>query len=101
MNILLIVLFFIIYGIGIFVGWFIAEKHHPQMGSILDFYPFICRKCLTTWTLAALYIVAAIIVENWWFGGAGILITALTAIAMWYTDKERMDEEAIRIKTRL
>ena len=104
MDILLIYkifIFFAVWIVGLVIGWYISDKKHPEPFSLLDFYPFICRKCLTTWLLLILYVVSAILLSDWVFGVLGIIMTAMTGFAMWYTDKERMDKEAEKIKAKI
>ena len=47
------------------------------------------------------YIISAILLSDWIFGVLGVIMTAMTGFALWYTDKERMDKEALRIRTRM
>ena len=104
MDILLITkifTFFVVWIAGLVIGWYIPDKYQPKPFSVLDFYPFICRKCLTTWLLLISYIVVAIMLQDWIFGVLGIIMTAMTGFALWYTDKERMDKEAEEIKAKI
>lgn len=84
--------FFAVWIVGLVIGWYIPEKKHPKPFSLLDFYPFICRKCLTTWLLAIMYITFAILLSDWIFGLLGIIMTAMTGFALWYTEEERMEK---------
>ena len=104
MDILLIykiITFFVVWIVGLVIGWYIPDKKHPKPFSLLDFYPFICRKCLTTWMLAIMYITFAILLSDWIFGLLGIIMTTMTGFALWYTDNERMDKEAENIKSKI
>ena len=96
-----IITFFVIWIAGLVIGWYIPEKNHPKPFSLLDFYPFICRKCLTTWLLLISYIVVAIMLQDWIFGMLGAIMTAMTGFALWYTERERMDKEAEKIKSKM
>ena len=96
-----IITFFVIWIAGVVIGWYIPDKHHPAPFSLLDFYPFICRKCLTTWLLLILYVVSAILLSDWIFGMFGAIMTAMTGFALWYTDNERMEKETEKIKTKI
>ena len=93
--------FFAIWIVGLVIGWYIPDKKHPKPFSLLDFYPFICRKCLTTWLLLILYTVSAILLSDWIFGMFGIVMTAMTGFALYYTERERRDEEVEKIKTKI
>ena len=93
--------FFAIWIAGLAIGWYIPEKNHPKPFSLLDFYPFICRKCLTTWLLLIMYAVGAILLSDWIFGALGAIMTAMTGFALWYTERERRNEEVEKIKTKI
>ena len=93
--------FFVVWIVGLVIGWYIPDKKHPKPFSLLDFYPFICRKCLTTWLLLILYSVGAILLSDWIFGMLGAIMTAMTGFALWYTERERRDEEVEKIKTKI
>lgn len=104
MDILLIMkifTFFVVWIAGLVIGWYIPDKYQPKPFSVLDFYPFICRKCLTTWLLLILYVVIAIILSDWIFGVLGVIMTAMTGFALWYTERERMNKEADEIKAKI
>ena len=95
MDILLvykIITFFAVWIAGVVIAWYIPDKKHPKPFSLLDFYPFICRKCLTTWLLLIFYAVSAILLSDWIFGMLGVIMTAMTGYALWYTENERMDK---------
>ena len=55
----------------------------------LQYKPFICRTCLTFWTLLAIYVAIGLIfganVTLW----GGIALTVLNAIAMWINQKNK------------
>ena len=93
-----IIAFFAIWIVGLVIGWYISEKKHPKPFSLLDFYPFMCRKCLTTWLMLIMYVVGAILLSDWIFGLLGGIMTAMTGFALWYTEEERMDKEAEKNK---
>lgn len=104
MDILLIMKIFVFFAVwiaGLVIGWYIPDKYQPKPFSVLDFYPFICRKCLTTWLLLILYVVIAIILSDWIFGVLGVIMTAMTGFALWYTERERMNKEAEEIKAKI
>lgn len=101
MLIFKIFIFFAIWTVGLVIGWYIPDHKHPKPFSLLDFYPFICRKCLTTWLLLILYVVGAILLSDWIFGLLGAIMTAMTGFALWYTEEERMDKKAEKIKAKI
>lgn len=93
--------FFVVWIVGLVIGWYIPDKKHPKPFSLLDFYPFICRKCLTTWLLLILYAVSAILLSDWIFGLLGIVMTAMTGLALYYTERKRMTEKVEKIKAKI
>ena len=48
-----------------------------------------------------MYITFAILLSDWIFGLLGVVITAMTGYALWYTEKERMNKEAEKIKGKI
>lgn len=101
MIIFSIILFFIIWAIGVVGSWMIAEKYHPKAFGIFDFYPFICRKCLCFWGMLILYIVGAILLNSIGFGLLGALFAAMNGLAIHYTEMERMNDEADLINDKI
>lgn len=94
-NIIIITGFWILYFAILTAIYYIKEVKmwQPKPYGVLDTYPFICRKCLTTWTLIASYISIGIIISNIWFAIAGTILGAATGYAMYYTEKERMGND--------
>lgn len=90
-NIIIIAGFWILYATLLSAIYYLKEKlmWQPKPYGILDFYPWICRKCLTTWTIIASYICIGIIISNFWFALAGVLLGIGTGYGMYYTEKER------------
>ena len=62
----------------------------PKPYGILDFYPFLCRKCLTMWTLIASYTSIGIIIAQPLYAVFGVILGAGTGYAIHYTEKERL-----------
>ena len=91
-NIIIVAAFWLWYFFILTAVYYIKEVKawQPKPYGVLDTYPFICRRCLTTWTLVASYISIGIIISNPWFAYAGTLLGAATGYAMYYTEKERM-----------
>lgn len=92
MTIVYIILFFAIYLITLWGTYFFTEHFYPKPFGLFDFYPFICRKCLTTWSMAIAYISVAIIIQSLTFGILGVILSAFNGYAMHVTEKERMEK---------
>lgn len=88
-NIYFIAGFWALYFTVLTVVWFIKEKlaWQPEAFGILDQPPFDCRKCMTVWTMVASYISIAVIIQNFWFGAAGLLLTFGEYLALRYKEK--------------
>lgn len=84
-----IFIFWLIYFLTLYGVWWILEKHYPKAFSCFDFKPFKCRKCLTTWSLIAIYISVGLLFNNYIFIASGIIITIITGIALYIDDKEK------------
>lgn len=90
-KILIIIGFWVVYLLGLFIGWYVPEKLVKPWG-LFDFLPFKCRKCNTFWTLLALFSTYALITDSWWVLLIGLVMTALTTIALYIDEKSRMTE---------
>lgn len=91
-TMILTAVFWAMYFTILAVVWYIKEKlmWSPAAYGVLDFYPFICKKCLTTWTIIGAYITIGIILNNPLFAVFGTLLGIGTGIGMHETEKERM-----------
>lgn len=48
----------------------------------LDYMPWVCRKCLSFWSLMALFIVCGLVFHLWITMAVGAILTALDTIAV-------------------
>lgn len=90
-RLILVVLFWIIYFVITFAAYYISEKMIKPF-NYFDIKPFNCRTCLTTWGLCISYISFSFIYFNWFFLIGGILLTVMTTIALWITQREKTIE---------
>ena len=70
-----------------YAAWYITEK--DKVPIYLDYKPFQCRLCLTTWALAAIYIALGVSFHLWILLIVGLIITVLNAIALIINQKEK------------
>lgn len=70
-----------------YVAWYIIEK--DKVPEFLDYRPFSCHICLTTWSLAAVYIALGISFKWWVLLIVGLVVTALNTIALIINQKEK------------
>lgn len=91
MKILIIIGFWVVYLLGLYIGWVVPEKLIKPWG-MFDMFPFKCRKCLTMWSLLALFSTYALITSSWWVAFGGLIMTALTTVALYIDEKSRMGE---------
>lgn len=79
--ILVFVIFFAInYG-----AWYITEVEGlPQW---LQYKPWICRLCLTFWSLVAVYLTIWFGFQCLYIGTVGIALAIMNALAMWIDQK--------------
>lgn len=86
--ILTIIVFWVTLFVGFGIGYLVPEKLVVPFG-LFDVYPWKCRKCMTHWTLTALYASVAIIIGSWVFFVVGEIVTIAQSYCFHYTDKER------------
>lgn len=88
MNILIQFILVLVIFLSIsYVVWYITEK--DKVPAFLDYKPFSCHICLTTWSLAAVYIVLGISFKWWVLLITGIIVTILNAFALIINQKEK------------
>lgn len=89
----LIVLYWAIFFVTTFITWviYIKEPVKIEPWSYFDRYPFICNKCMTTWTLIAIYVMVALLLNNFIFGLFGVLLSGLHGYGLYKSEKERQD----------
>ena len=89
----LIVLYWAIFFVTTFITWviYIKEPVKIEPWSYFDRYPFICNKCMTTWTLIAIYVMVALLLKNFIFGLFGVLLSGLHGYGLYKSEKERQD----------
>lgn len=73
---------FIVFFIVNYGAWWLTEvKGLPQW---LQYKPWICRLCLTFWTLFMVYLTILLSFQCLIVGIGGIILAAMNAFAMWY-----------------
>ena len=81
---IIMVMIFLIVSYG---GYWLTEvKGLPKW---LDYKPFICRLCLTFWTLIGVYIAIWLSFSCLYLGIGGILLAILNAIAMYIDQRNK------------
>lgn len=76
--------------IVIFYGcWYVLEHYYPKPFSCFDLKPFNCRKCLSTWSLLASYISVGLLLNNYVYMIAGIVLSLLAGAALYIDEKNR------------
>lgn len=91
MKILIIIGFWVVYLLGLFIGWYVPERLVKPWG-MFDMFPFKCRKCMTFWSLLALFSTYALITSSWWVVLGGVIMIVLTTIALYIDEKSRTVE---------
>lgn len=86
-----LLLFYFIWYLGILIGYIVPTLKFKPFG-MFDFYPFICRKCMTTWTLLVLYGTASYILDSPSFFIVGAIASAATGAGLYYTERERTEK---------
>ena len=60
--------------------------------SYFDTYPFICKKCMTTWSLVAVYIMVAVLMKDPLFGFFGVILGFLYGYGLNKIEEERIEK---------
>lgn len=81
--ILVLVIFFPIqYG----AYWLTEVKGLPEW---LQYKPWICRLCLTFWSLVGVYVAIWLSFSCSYIGVTGLILAALNALAMWVDQRQK------------
>lgn len=80
----LVLLIFLVISYGAY--WLTEVRGLP---SWLDYKPFICRMCLTFWSLVGVYSAIWVSFSCYIIGVVGILLAILNAIAMYIDQKNK------------
>ena len=70
-----------------YAAYWITEAHGLPIW--LDYKPFICRLCLTFWSLIAIYTAIWLSFSCLIVGMGGYILAILNAIAMWIDQKNK------------
>lgn len=53
-----------------------------KIPNFLNYEPYVCYRCLSFWTLTALFLVSGLILNLWITMAVGLILTALDTIAL-------------------
>ena len=87
LNILQVLLVLIIFFPVKWICWKITEVW--GLPTFLDYMPWICRKCLSFWSLIALYIACGLLCHLWITMAVGAILTILDTIAVIVDQKKK------------
>lgn len=80
-----ITMMFVVFFITSYIAWYMTEvKTMPQW---LNYKPWICRLCLTFWSLITIYTTFLLSFQCLYMGIGGIILAILNAIAMYIDQK--------------
>ena len=80
-------LVFVIYFIIIPSAYYVTEV--KQLPVWLQWKPWICKLCLSFWSLLFSYVIIGLSFNLWYFMITGIILSIFTAIAMYIDQKEK------------
>ena len=70
-----------------YLAYYITEKKGlPQW---LQYKPWICRLCLTFWSLIFIYISLGLSLSCLYLGVGGVILASMNALAMWIDQKQK------------
>lgn len=93
-----IAIFWITFIIGVLFSHYFIKYITPHIKpfSPFDCYPFICDKCLSTWTLISLYVMIGLLINSILFIILGVILSGLYGFGKYKLEKERMEDEIER-----
>ena len=78
---------FIIFFVVSYLSWLITEKW--GLPEWLQYKPWICRLCLTFWSLIFIYSTIWLSFACLYIGIVGNILAILNALAMWIDQKQK------------
>lgn len=69
---------------------YIEKGFMPNPWTYLDYKPFNCHKCMTTWSLISAYIMMGMVFSNIVFTVFGVILSALYGYGLYYQEVERI-----------
>lgn len=82
-----ILIVFIIFFVVNYLAWLITEKW--GLPEWLQYKPWVCRTCLTFWTLIFIYSTILVSFSCLYIGIVGNILAILNALAMWIDQKQK------------
>ena len=86
-NVLQTILVLIIFIITKYLAWKVTEE--DKVPEFLHYEPYICYKCLSFWTLMALFAACGLLFHLWVTMAVGAILTALDTIAVVIDQKNK------------
>ena len=77
-------IFMIFFPVNYFAYYLTEERGLPKW---LQYKPWICRLCLTFWSLVIIYLTLWLSLSCLYVGIGGILLASMNALAMWIHQK--------------
>ena len=81
------ILIFVVYMIIMPAAYYVTEIKRPP--KWLDWRPWNCRTCLSTWSLLFAYLGIGIAFDLWGFCIGGVILAGLTGIALYIDQKDK------------
>lgn len=82
-----ILMMFVVFFITSYAAYYVTEvKTMPQW---LDYKPWICRLCLTFWSLITIYTTFLLGFQCLYMGIGGILLASMNALAMYIHQRNK------------
>lgn len=82
----IITMFVIFFAVNYAAYWITEVKGLPQW---LQYKPWICRLCLTFWSLVVIYLTILLSFQCLYLGIGGILLASMNALAMYIDQKQK------------
>lgn len=82
----IITMFVIFFAVNYAAYWITEVKGLPQW---LQYKPWICRLCLTFWSLVVIYLTILLSFQCLYLGVGGIILAVMNALAMYIDQKQK------------
>lgn len=94
MIILYVMLLMAVNVAGMYTGWLFTESRYrlSERYGWLDFQPFNCKKCFTTWIIIIMNITIACLISSIWYGVTGTVFGGAIGFCLYLNERNKIEK---------
>lgn len=94
MVILYLILLMVVNVFSMWIGYTLTETKYrlAEKFDWLNFQPFNCKKCFTTWTIIIMNITIACLLSSIWYGITGVVFGGAIGFCLHIQEKNKIEK---------